>query len=271
MSAIRECNGWSLVEQGPEDVKFRVLMLPGLQGSDLVFSKLLSQASLYDAGLHLIAGNPPGFKGVPLSGADCSVESYAALVETLAETERIDLIVGHSFAGNVLIEVAARGHYTGKLMVISPSLDRDAESKDLKSLDAMSRKPLLSGVFWWLTYMMMKSVFAPYFDDQALLDAVVADAKKIPRSVGRKVLIGYFDHIDRYGNLAERLVTTRVPVCYVRGDQDDIGFTDAHRALIEACDLINVCEIPGARHFAMVDNPEAVANLIIRMLMDGQN
>jgi hypothetical protein len=89
------------------------------------------------------------------------VESYAALVETLAEAEQIDLIVGHSFAGNVLIEVAACAHYKGKLMIILPSLDGEAESKDLKKLDSMSRKPLFSLIFWWFTYMMMKSVFAP--------------------------------------------------------------------------------------------------------------
>lgn len=272
MSTTRERDGWLLVEEGPEDVKFRVLMLPGLQGSDLVFSKLMSEASLDNAGVHLIAGNPPGFKGlvVPV-GFDFSVESYAVLVEALAAAEKIDLIVGHSFSGNVLIEVAARGHYTGKLMIISPSLDRDAESKDLRNLDAMSRKPLLSGFFWWLTYVMMKSAFAPYFDDQELLAAIVVDAKKIPRSVGRRVLIGFFDHIDAYGNLAERLITTRIPVCYVRGDKDDIGFTAAHRTVIEACELAKVCEVPDARHFAMTDNPAEVANLIIQTLTDRQS
>jgi pimeloyl-ACP methyl ester carboxylesterase len=271
MSVTRERDGWLLVEQGPQRARFRVLLLPGLQGSDLVFSKLLSEETLNEAGVHLIAGNPPGFKGLPApAGFDYSVESYAGLVETLAGAEKIDLIVGHSFAGNVLIEVAARGKYKGKVMVISPSLDRDAESKDLKGLDSMSRKPVMSGLYWWLTYKMMRSVFAPYFDDQELLSAVVADGKKMPRGVGRKILVGFFDHIDKYGNLAKRLTETKIPVYYSRGDKDDIGFTDAHRAELETNKLISVHTIPEARHFAMVDNPSGVADLIIRTLLPGK-
>lgn len=262
-----ERNGWLLVEEVPETVKHTVLLLPGLQGSDLVFSKLLGQPALTKAGIRLLAGNPPGFKGLAIpTGFDTSVESFAALVEDMAEAEKVDLIVGHSFAANVLIEVAARGRYEGKLMLISPSLDREAESKDLKTLDSMSRKVVLRNVFWWLTYLMMKSVFKPYFDDNELLSEVVADAKKIPRAVGRKVLLGYFDHIDQHGNLAERLATTKVPVTYVRGDKDDIGFTDAHRDTLAKCNLVTLREIPDARHFAMVDQPTAVADAIIEAL-----
>jgi pimeloyl-ACP methyl ester carboxylesterase len=271
MSVTRERDGWLLVEQGPREARFRVLFLPGLQGSDLVFSKLMSLKSLDDAGVHLIAGNPPGFKGLPApAGFDYSVEAYAGLVEALADAEKIDLIVGHSFAGNVLIEVAARGKYRGKLFMISPSLDRDAESKDLRGLDSMSRKPVMSGLYWWLTYKMMRSVFAPYFDDQELLAAVTADGKKIPRAVGRKILTGYFDHIDKHGNLARRLTETKVPVVYARGDKDDIGFTDAHRAELESNRLISLHTIPEARHFAMVDNPAGVAEVIIETLSAGQ-
>lgn len=267
MTQTLERNGWSLVEQVPESVAHTVLLLPGLQGSDLVFSKLLEEPAMEQTGVRLIAGNPPGFKGLPLpTGVDCTIESYAKLVEDMARAENVDLIVGHSFAGNVLIEVAARGKYQNKLMVISPSLNRDAESKDLKTLDSMSRKPILKNVFWWLTYLMMKSVFKPYFDDAGLLALVVADAKKIPRSVGRNVLIAYFDHIDRHGNLADRLVSTEIPVTYVRGEKDDIGFSDEHRLTLEKCELVTLREIPNARHFAMVDQPAEMAEVIIEAL-----
>ena len=95
---------------------------------------------------------------------------------------------------------------------------------------------------------------------------MVADAKKIPRSIARKVLIGYFDHINKHGNLAERLATTQVLVYYLRGNQDDIGLTNENRARLEACDRVKVFDIPGARHFAMTDNPAEVAKLIIQML-----
>ena len=267
MSDTRERDGWLLVEGAAEAPKHKVLMLPGLQGSDRVFSRLLAEPALADAGVLGIAANPPGFKGQPVpAGFDFTVSSWAKLVEDLAAAEEVDLILGHSFGANVLIEVAARGQYGGRLVLISPSLDRAAESKDLQTLDSMSRKPVLAGLMWWVTYMMMKSAFLPYFDDAALLDAVTAEAKRIPRPVGRATLVGYFDHIDEHGDLAARLATTKVPVTYLRGDKDDIGFTAAHRATLEACDLVALHEVEGARHFAMVDQPAAVAARIVAAL-----
>lgn len=267
MLTERSVRGWLLVEEVPAEAKSRVLLLPGLQGSDLVFRKLMQSAKLSANSVHVVAGNPPGFKGLPVPGGfDYSVDSYAALVEQLAEAERFDLILGHSFAANVLIEVAARGNYRGKLVLISPSLYREAETKELLMLDSMSRKPVLSGVMWWLTYMMMDSVFRPYVDDKAALDAVVRDGKRIPRSVGRNVLFGYFDHIDRHRNLSDRLLKTKIPVTYARGSKDDIRFTAEDRERLKTSSLIRVVEIDGARHFAMIDKPDEVAALIVESL-----
>lgn len=269
MNDTRKSNGWLLVEQKPENPKYKILLIPGLMGSDAVFSKLMKEEKLYDAGIQLMAGNPPGFKGqaVP-QNFDFSIASYAELVETLAKAENINLIVGHSFGANVLIEVAARKKYTGKLMLISPSLDRESETKDMQLLDKLSRKKLLAGVIWQITYLTMKSVFAPYFDDKELLNTVVADAKKFPKAVGRQTFLGFFDHLDKHGDLAERLATTEVPVWYVRGTKDDVGFSEDQRGILGSCDLIQIHEITDAGHFAMCDKPAEVAQLIIEFLKD---
>ncbi len=165
-----------------------------------------------------------------------------------------------------MIEVAVRSRYRGRLMMISPSLDRDAESKDLWNLDAMSRDTILRGPVWRLTYMMMKSVFKPYFDDKNLLAPVTVDGKKIPRSIGRSILMGYFDHIDTHGSLVDRLRRTTIPVWYVRGDRDDIGLNKEYRSALEEADNIRIRDIPGARHFAMADRPDELARCIIEML-----
>jgi pimeloyl-ACP methyl ester carboxylesterase len=269
MNNTRKSNGWLLVEQKPENPKYKVLLIPGLMGSDTVFSKLMNEQKLHDTDVHVIAGNPPGFKGQPVSSDfDFSIESYAKLVETLAKAEKIDLIVGHSFGANVLIEVAAREKYKGKLMLISPSLDRESETKDMQLLDKLSRKKLLAGVIWQITYMTMKSVFAPYFDDKELLNTVVADAKKIPKSVGRKTFLGFFNYLDNHGDLAERLAITKVPVYYVRGGKDNIGFTESQREILDSRDLIQIHDIADAGHFAMCDQPAKVAQLIIELLKD---
>ena len=122
-NVTRERDGWQLVERPVDGAVRRVLLLPGLMGCDVVFTQLLAEPALAAAGVHAIAGNPPGFKGLPVArDFDFSIESYAALVEEIAAAEHFDVLVGHSYFANVLIEVAARGAYAGKLVLISPSL-----------------------------------------------------------------------------------------------------------------------------------------------------
>ncbi len=267
MSTERESNGWLLVERIPTNRKYKILLLPGLQGSDLVFQKIFDSELLLDHGIHIIAGNPPGFKGLPVPNEfNFSIESFASLVEHLAQTESIDLILGHSFSANVLIEVAARKIYKGQIILISPSLTRDAETKELLMLDSFSRKPLLRGIMWWVTYLMMDSIFKPYFDDKASLAAVVRDGKKIPRDIGRNTLLGYFNHIDTYINLTNRLLQTENRVYYVRGNKDDIKFSDENKSLLRTSPKITVTEIEDARHFAMLDKPIEISNLIVSAL-----
>ncbi|TAK59362.1 MAG: alpha/beta hydrolase [Bacteroidetes bacterium] len=267
MLTQREYNGWLLVENKPNQPNYKILLLPGLQGSDLVFQKLLESDILASNGIHVIAGNPPGFKGLPVpADFNFSIESFAAQFEKIAAEEKVDLILGHSFAANVLIEVAARKTYKGMLFLISPSLTRDSETKELLMLDSFSRKPLLSGIMWWVTYMMMDSIFKPYFDDTTSLASVVRDGKKIPRDVGRKTLLGYFDNIDMHKNLAKRLVETETQVHYVRGSKDDIKFSVENKNFLQSSPKIRVHEIEGARHFAMLDKPDEVATLIVNAL-----
>ena len=130
----------------------------------------------------------------------------------------------------------------------------------------MSRKPVLSGIMWWLTYMMMSSIFKPYFDDKNSLAAVVRDAKMIPHSIGRKTLVGYFNYIDKNKNLINQLTKTKVPVYYVRGEKDDIKFTDKDKAALNSSDCIKIVEIKDARHFAMIDKPDEIAKIIVDAL-----
>ncbi|HST38643.1 MAG TPA: alpha/beta hydrolase, partial [Conexibacter sp.] len=140
----REAAGWSLLENAPQQPRRRVLMLPGLFSSALFFSDVLADEALAAAGVAAMAADPPGFAGNPApDGFDHSIASYAALVEEFAAAESIDLIVGHSFSANVAIEIAARGRFTGKLLLLSPSLSREDEEDDLRSLDEASHAPVI--------------------------------------------------------------------------------------------------------------------------------
>ncbi|HHN48415.1 MAG TPA: alpha/beta hydrolase [Bacteroidales bacterium] len=258
---------WEMVQVTPTTPKFTVLFLPGLLGSDQVFSKLMQSNIFAGKDIRLIAGNPPGFKGLPTpEGFSFSIESYALLYENLAKAEKVDLMVGHSYSGNVLIEVAARKNFKGKLMLISPSLYRKAETREVLMIDSFSRKKLLSGIIWWLSYQMMTSLFKPYFADKAELALAVKNSNKIPRPVARKVLLQYFNHLDKHQNLAKRLTTTSIPVCYLRGSLDDIKFTEVDKKAILESKLISYVDVEGARHFAMVDKPDEVARAIIDFL-----
>lgn len=268
MFTERKSDGWLLFERIPQTVKYKILLLPGLQGFDLVFKKLMNSDMLEKANVHSIAGNPPGFKGLSVpSGFDFSIESFAELYEKLADKEKVDLIVGHSFSANVLIEIAARDNYKGKLMLISPSLYRGAETKELLTLDSVSRKPLISGVMWWVTYQMMSSIFKPYFTDPTELALAVENGKKISREIGRKTLLGYFDHIDKHKDLTDRLLKTRIPVYYLRGSKDDIKFSSDDKSKLLKSSLIKFEEIEGARHFAMIDKPTEIAELIVKAVI----
>jgi pimeloyl-ACP methyl ester carboxylesterase len=246
-----------------------VLLLPGLLCTDLIFRDMLEDPAMARAGIRMLAGNPPGFKGQPVPpDFGFQVESYAALVEEICASEKVDVLVGHSYFGNVAIEVGARGKYRNGIMLISPSLFRMAEPNDTRTLDSMSRKPVLSGLTWWATWLMLKSIFKPYFTTEAAgrLDDVVADAKRTPRPIARRLLLSLFDYIDRHGDLTKRVLAAPGAVWYVRGQQDNIGFTDEQRRTLEGGDRVKVVDIEGSRHFAMLDKPLEVNRLIREML-----
>jgi pimeloyl-ACP methyl ester carboxylesterase len=143
-----------------------------------------------------------------------------------------------------------------------------AEPNDTRTLDSMSRKPILSGLTWFATYLMLKSIFKPYFtvERRDRLDAVVAEAKKTSRAVCRRLLLSLFDYLDQHGDLSERLTTTKVPVSYLRGEQDNIGFRDEARAILARCPRVAVKDLAGSRHFAMIDQPQQVNAIILEML-----
>ena len=85
MNSTRTRDGWLLVEHPVTQPRARVLLLPGLLCTDLIFADMLDDPAMEQAGVQLVAGNPPGFKGQPASpGFDFRVETYAQMVEDLA-------------------------------------------------------------------------------------------------------------------------------------------------------------------------------------------
>jgi pimeloyl-ACP methyl ester carboxylesterase len=265
----REQNGWLLVENHPAATQYRVLLLPGLLCTDLIYSDLLNDRKLSDAGVKLIAANPPGFKGISAKeGFDYSVESYAKEIESLSALESFDLIIGHSFFGNVLIEVAARENYSGKLILLSPSLFRGAEGIDTRAMDHIGHIPVIGTFTMWASYQIMESFFEPYMtaEKHDRVNPMVAEARKTPPDVARRLVISFFDYIDQYGDLTERLTSAKTPVWYVRGDQDNIILSDEDRYRLNISNNVIVKDIPGGKHFIMIDRPSEISDLIFSIL-----
>ncbi len=68
------------------------------------------------------------------------------------------------------------------------------------------------------------------------------------------------------GEVASRLATASRPVWVGRGDRDEVGLTDAERAIIDAAPHVALKRIDGAAHFSITDAPDQVAQLIVDLL-----
>jgi pimeloyl-ACP methyl ester carboxylesterase len=261
----RQVDGWLLIETTPAEERRRVLLLPGWLCTDEIFADLLAEPTLAAAGVRLVAANPPGFKGLPLTeGCDATIPAYADLLERLAARERPDVILGHSYFANVCIELAARGTFAGPLVLVSPSLRRAAEPGDSRTLDRLLRVPGLGALVLRLAYAGLESLFSAYFTPETRhrLKAVVAEARRFPRPIARRLITGFFDDLRRHGDLTPRLAASRNPVWYVRGEQDNIKLPEDARAALTASGHVTFHDVPGSKHFVMIDRPAALAEVL---------
>ncbi len=264
-------NGWFLVENQPVKTKYRVLLLPGFLCTDVIYQDMLNDMALQAIGIQLVAGNPPGFKGLPVEkGFNFSIESYAREVCDLNELESYDLIVGHSFFANVLIEVAVNDRYQGPLMLLSPSFSRKSEDSDTRFYDRISRVPIIGQVGTLISYQMMYSSFEPFFIDEKKykINDLVAEAQKTPKHVAQRLIQAFFNHIDSHGDLAKRLTRTDQPVMYVRGAGDLVKLLPKHRQELAIDPLITIKEIENSKHFVMIDHPRKINRLITKILLN---
>jgi pimeloyl-ACP methyl ester carboxylesterase len=94
------------------------------------------------------------------------------------------------------------------------------------------------------------------------LDALVAEMRRNPARADRQLLLLYFAHLDRHGNLGDRLIDSGREALVVRGDRDEIGLLPEDRDRLEAASNIELRNIPDAAHFAFVEQPQTVAAVI---------
>jgi pimeloyl-ACP methyl ester carboxylesterase len=256
-------DGWTFLEAGASDAPTTVLMLPGALCTGAFYADVLADPQLDGAGVRLVAATPPGFGANPMpEGFDMSVEGYAGLVEEAAESLGVAAIVGHSYFANVAIEVAARGRFTGPLVLLSPCFSKGDEEKDLQQIARIAGVPGLGALAFRLGTLTLSSSMKGRFPEDRH-DELVAEMKKGSLRAALRLIRGYFDHFDRHGSLVARLADSGADAWVVRGDEDEIGLTEEEAAGLEAAPNVTVVTIPGARHFSMTDQPAAVTRVIL--------
>jgi pimeloyl-ACP methyl ester carboxylesterase len=265
-SRTRERDGWLLIERGEQEARSRVLLLPGVFCTHRFYEPLVDETALSEANVLTVAADPPGFAGRPVpAGFGYSVEEYAGLVEGVAVADSIDLVVGHSYFANVAIEVASRGTYAGRVMLLSPCLRSANEERDLRQLDRVDRIPLVGAIAWLGVNPTIKGSMKGRLPADRL-DELVVEMKRNPRPANRQIIRRYFDHLEARGNLSEQIARATNSVWLVRGDQDEVGFDDQDHERLAQAPNVELKVIPGARHFSMLDTPNAVATLIVEQL-----
>ena len=241
----RDHLGWLLYESGPEAADHSVFLLPGALCTAAFYDDVIAEPSLRRASIRLAATTLPGFGGTePL--ADLSIENYAGVAGKVAADLGCDVVVGHSLGANVAIEMVAAGAFKGPIVLLSPSLSREDESKFPRALDVLSR------VLGHLPYSLMLRMIGPAMKSglpPARRDALIAELRRNDPRFLRRQTHAYLAYLDRHGSLASRLGEAGVPTWIVFGERDDIGLTDAERSALAGYPDVTIVEIAEGRAF----------------------
>jgi pimeloyl-ACP methyl ester carboxylesterase len=260
-------DGWELREAGPGEAERTVLLLPGALCTAAFYDDLLADPRWPESGVRLVAATPPGFGGIPLPpGFDPSVEAYAQLVGGFAADLGCDAVVGHSYFGNVAIEMAASGAFAGRLVLLSPCFSTEDEEKDFRRLARVSPVPVVGRLAWVVVRLTMSSSMKGRLPPERH-DELVAEMKRSSPAVFRRLLPRYLDHMDRYGSLVGRLCDAGVNAWVVRGDGDEVGLADVERDALERCPTVALVTVPDAAHMVMTDQPARIAELILEVAL----
>ncbi|MFD4544921.1 alpha/beta fold hydrolase [Streptomyces sp. NPDC058466] len=265
MSSPEEFHAWDVRESGPADARRRVLLLPGGMCSTAFYDDMTAAPALASAPVRLVAVTLPGHAGT-VPPRDLAMENYAALLGAFAAQRGCEVVVGHSLGANVALEMAAAGHFTGPLVLLSPTFSRTDEPKALGVADRLGRLPGIGALTWPALMKVLPRLMAAGLP-AARREALVAEFRKNDPAFCRREIRHYFDYLDRHGSLVSRLRASGAPAWVVRGDHDEIGLTAEERAGLDDSPHVTMVTVPGAGHLVMVDQPAPVAELVARVAL----
>ncbi|GAA5023286.1 alpha/beta hydrolase [Kitasatospora paranensis] len=260
MSGTAQFHAWNVRESGPVDAPHRVLLLPGGLCSTAFYEDMMAAPALAGAPIRLVAATVPGHAGT-VAPKDVSMENYAAITGAFAAEHGCTAVVGHSIGANIALEMVAGGHFSGPVVLLSPTFSRPDESKALAVATALGRVPGLGALAWPAMLWLAPKALADSIPERRR-DALLADLRRNTAPFCRRAMAEYFAYLDRHGSLVPRLCGSGARARVVRGDRDEVGLTDGERAALQACPSVTLDTVPDSGHLVMVEQPETVARLI---------
>lgn len=286
-SAMRICGGTVVVRHGRRtDSDTATILLHGAAGAWSTWTPLLSAADAAEKAhavrlADLIIPDLPGWgeSSLPANPDTLTIESLAATVADLARAlgYRRWVVLGHSLGGVVALHLAAsEPEATVAVGLVSPTTFavRDSVRRPLTDSGAvpafaglllvmralaglgMSGRGLLAAVG---RLHLLHAVTAPLFAHPGRVHSSVVDAlareirpAQFARAAAR---LGGYDAAGVWAGV-------RCPVEVGIGDADAfVGENDADR--LRAClDTVHISTVPGTGHFAHVERPAAVLQLL---------
>ncbi len=251
---------WDVRRAGPVDAApHRVLMIPGGLCTTEFYADVMAEPAV--AGLGLVAATMPGFGGTSAPD-DVTMENYARLMADFAADAACDVVVGHSLGANVAIEMAAEGLFPGPLVLLSPTFSRGDEARFLGVMNSVGRVPGISTAAWAGMLKLLPKAMKRELPPRRA-DALAADMGHNDPDTCRRIVRRYYEYLDRYPSLVERLCDSGVSAWVVRGDHDEVGLTDGERQVLEACPRIHLVTVPDAGHTVLVEQPARVADVVL--------
>jgi pimeloyl-ACP methyl ester carboxylesterase len=240
-----------------------LLCLPGGLGTAAFFDDIAAAPALAAGGVRAVAATLPGIGGVPYpAGFDPTLEAYAAFAGELAREHDCTAVAGHSFGANIALEMAALGHFSGPLILLSPTFSAEDEVKGLATFNRIGYVPGLRSLVTALLFRSFPKMLAGGVPDDRIAP-LAAEMATNNRADVRLHLRRYFAYLHRYGTLAGRLCESGAQAEVVFGEHDEVGLTSAERSTLESCPTTRLHFVADAGHMLLNQQPEAVAGLIV--------
>jgi pimeloyl-ACP methyl ester carboxylesterase len=199
------------------------------------------------------------------------MENYARLAAELAREIGADAVVGHSLGGNVAIEMVGGGHFTGPVLLLSPSFCKEDEFKALVVLDRLGRIPGVGRLVWRVALKGMPAGMKKEMQERIAAERaeeLAADLANNDPVFCRRSVRAYMRYIDQHGSVAGRLCDSGVRAVVVFGDEDQVGLRDDERSQLEASAQITLTEMPDSTHMLLVEQPALTAQHIRDLVKD---